>query len=193
MKLEMDGVQRTLTDESISSIDSRGPKSPGAGRLGNFFGWKGSSAKGDSPSTAFSDRSLSPQQSFQGKENLNPMVTQSPMRLTPPSLDIQKANARKDYFDNPETPLLLGSPETNAHVRELERELAQISTELASSVKREMELEDELDRMKIEMPNMPVSEKRSSDYFSDSGASSTRFPVHDVDARLEEMETSTLR
>ena len=188
MKLELDGVQRTLTDESISSTDSRGPKSPGASRLGNFFGWKGSSPKGDSPSTAFSDRSLSPQP-LQEKQNLDPMDARSPMRLTPPSLDIQKANARKEYFDNPETPLLLGSPETNAHVRELERELAQISTELASSVKREMELEDELDRVKIEMPNIPASEKRSSDYFSDSGASSTRFPVGDVDARLEQMET----
>ena len=188
MKLELDGVQRTLTDESISSIDSRGPKSPGAGRLGNFFGWKGSSPKGDSPSTAFSDRSLSPQP-LNEKQNLDPMDARAPTRLTPASLDIQKANARKDYFDNQETPLLLGSPETNAHVRELERELAQISIELASSVKREMELEDELDRVKIEMPNVHTSEKRSSDYFSDSGASSTRFPVSDIDARLEQMET----
>jgi chromosome segregation ATPase len=52
-----------------------------------------------------------------------------------------------------------------------------------------MELEDELDRMKIEMPNVPPSERRTSDYFSDSGASSTRFPVSDIDARLEQMET----
>ena len=191
MKLELDGVQRTLTDESISSIDSRGPKSPGASRLGNFFGWKGSSPKGDSPSTAFSDRSISPQplQDMARKQSLTPMDAQFPGRLTPPHLDIQKANARRDYFDNDELPLLLGSPETNAHVRELERELAHVSSELASSVKREMELEDELDRVKIEMPNVPPSERRTSDYFSDSGASSTRFPIGDVDARLEQLET----
>lgn len=195
LKLELNGVQRTLTDESISSTDSRGPKSPGASRLGNFFGWKGSSPKGDSPSTAFSDRSVSPNQmaDLQRKQSLTPMDAQSPARLTPPSLDIQKANARKEYFDNPETPILLGSPETNAHVRELERELSHVSAELASSVKREMELEDELDRVKIELPNVAPSERRTSDYFSDSGASSTRFPVSDVDARLEQLETKVRR
>ena len=192
MKLELNGVQRTLTEESISSTDSRGPKSPGAGRLGTFFGWKGSSPKGDSPSTAFSDRSISPQPlgEFQRKQSLTPMDAQSPKGLTPSRLDIQKANARKEYFDNPETPLLLGSGETNAHVRELERELAHVSEELASSVKREMELEDELDRVKIEIPNGATSsDKRTSDYFSDSGASSTRFPIGDVDAKLEQLET----
>lgn len=191
MKLELNGVQRTLTDESISSTDSRGPKSPGASRLGNFFGWKNSSPKGDSPSTAFSDRSISPQPlgDMQRKQSLTPMDAISPSRLTPPSLDIQKANARKEYFDNPETPILIGSSENNAHVQELERELAHVSEELASSVKREMELEDELERLKIEVPTAAPSDRRTSDYFSDSGASSTRFPIGDVDAKLEQLET----
>ena len=192
MRLELNGVQRTLTDDSISSTDSRGPKSPGASRLGNFFGWKGSSPKGDSPSTAFSDRSISPQplQDMGRKQSLTPMdALQSPARFTPASLDIQKANARREYFDNQDTPLLLGSPETNAHVRELERELAHVSSELASSVRREMELEDELDRVKFEVPMFTAPERRTSDYFSDSGASSTRYPVSDVDAKLEQLET----
>lgn len=115
----------------------------------------------------------------------------STARLNPPGLDIHKANARQsDYFDNPDTPMLLGSPDTNAHVRELEKELEQVSTELAGSIRREMDLEDELDRIRAEMPTIPPAEmtRRSSDYFSDSGTSSVRYPVSDPERRLEEME-----
>ena len=197
MKLELDGVQRTLTDESLTSNGSQGPKSPGGGRLGNFFGWKGTSPKAssESPTTTFSDRSLSPLPSpnLQKSHSMEAQSRSGP-RLTPLGLDIQKANSdpSREYFHMPSTPILLGTPETNAHVQELERELAQVSSELASSVRREMELEDELDRAKIEIPSIPPSElgRRSSDYFSDSGASSTRFPISDVDAKLEQMERS---
>ena len=198
MKLELEGVQRTLTDESLSSSESPSqlrPKSPGASRLGNFFGWKGSSPKGESPSTTFSDRSVSPLPSPNLRKP-SPMDAPSPLdtRLTPPGLDINKANSspRRDYFESSDTPILIGSSETNAHVKELERELEQVSSELAGSVKREMELEDELERVRTELPNIPASEmgRRTSDYFSDSGASTTRFPIIDVDAKLDQMERS---
>jgi chromosome segregation ATPase len=114
----------------------------------------------------------------------------APARLTPPGLDIQKANSAGQYFDNPETPLLLGDQGTSIHVKELERELSHISQELAMSIRREMELEDELERLRSEYPTAPPSElgRRNSDYFSDSGASSTRFPITDVDAKVEQLE-----
>jgi hypothetical protein len=200
MTLESNGVQRSLTDESLASADdspASRPKSPG-GRFNLFGGWKGNGQKvnGESPTTTFSDRSASPGQSphLQTPTGIDPNMT-STTRLTPPGLDIQKANTgtpRREYFENPETPILIGTPETNAHVRELERELEHVSAELASSVKREMELEDELDRMKIEGPGLLQSDagRRTSDYFSDSGASSTRYPVTDVDGKLEQMERS---
>lgn len=201
MKLELDGVQRTLTDESIGSAgDSPNnslPKSPG-GRW-NLFGRKNSTQKGaaaESPSTTFSDRSPSsiPSPLLHTPIAMEPAAV-SGTRLAPAGLDILKANAaspRREYFDNPETPILIGSPETNAHVKELERELAHVSSELASSVKREMELEDELDRMKTEAPSLQPYDggRRTSDYFSDSGASSTRFPITDVDSKFEQMERS---
>lgn len=191
MTLQLDGVQRTLSDESLTSNGSeKRPKSPS--RLGAFFGWKSSSPQKsgtESPTTTFSDRSLSPAPS-PGLQKPLPMEHHG-ARLTPPGLDIHKANAHSSlYWDNPGTPIVLNSPEGNAHVQELERELAQVSSELAGSIRREMELEDEIERMKLELPSMPVSEsgRRSSDYFSDSGASSTRYPVSDVDAKLEETE-----
>jgi hypothetical protein len=199
MTLQFDGVQRTLSEESLNSdhgsLREQRPKSP-ASRLGSFFGWKSSSQRSgtESPTTTFSDRSLSPLASPRARKPLpgSPMDgSTSTARLTPHGLDIQKANARQSiYFDNPDTPILLGSPDTNAHVRELEKELAEVSAELAGSIKREMDLEDEIERMKVEMPaqSHPDINRRSSDYFSDSGASSIRYPITDPDARLEQME-----
>lgn len=117
-----------------------------------------------------------------------PLPMEPGSRLTPPSLDIGKANAA--YFDHPTTPIYLNSPEGNAHVQDLERELSHVSEELAGSIRREMELEDEIERLKLEMPALASNEagRRSSDYFSDSGASSTKFPISDVDAKIEEVE-----
>lgn len=185
LTLQLEGVKRTLTDESLLS-DKR-PKSPS--RLGALFGWKSSPNKSgtESPTTTFSDRSSSPVPSPRYQKPL-PMEPDGGSRLTPPGLDIGKANA--SYFDHPTTPIYLNSPEGNAHVQDLERELSHISEELASSIRREMELEDELERLKLEMPTMPTSEagRRSSDYFSDSGASSTKFPVSDVEAKIEHVE-----
>ena len=58
-----------------------------------------------------------------------------------------------------------------------------------------MELEDELDRCKIDMP-APGGEtltRRTSDYFSDSGASATKYPVTDYEVKLEELEKTKRR
>lgn len=79
----------------------------------------------------------------------------------------------------------------NAHVEELERELREVSSELAASIRRELELEDEVERWKAESSTAAVSDgnRRTSDYYSDSGASSIRFPIGDSESKLEEVET----
>ena len=53
-----------------------------------------------------------------------------------------------------------------------------------------MDLEDDLDRIRIEgFPVAPSdSGRRGSDYFSDSGYSSARFPITDYDAKMEQLE-----
>ncbi|KAI7572555.1 hypothetical protein KC317_g654 [Hortaea werneckii] len=199
MTLQLDGVQRTLSDSSLASDSSqtRQPraKSP-VGRLGNLFGWKSSSQPSgtDSPTTTFSERSHSPLPSPRIQKIEQGMLGEGsapPPRLTPPGHESHAGGSRRsDYFDNAENPILLGSPETNAHVRELEKELAQVSAELAGSIRREMDLEDELERIRVEMPSIPPAEmtRRNSDYYSDSGASSARYPVSDPDRKLEELE-----
>lgn len=116
------------------------------------------------------------------------------MGLTPPAIDTHRANQpQTHYFDVPGTPLLSGSSSINAHVEELEHELRQVSSELASSIRREMELEDEVDRFRAEMTTYAQEHpqelnRRGSDYFSDSGTSSLRFPLGDSDAKIEELE-----
>lgn len=204
MTVQLDGIDRiprSFTDESVESYGSTSPakrrsKSPGS-KLTSFFGWKPSSQQGEgnSPTTTFSDRSASPIPSpmlhtrdhFDGRP--------ASMGLSPPALDIHRANtnAQSLYFDVPGTPLLSGSSSVNAHVEELERELRQVSSELAGSIRREMELEDEVERFRMEMSSFSQDQsleptRRGSDYFSDSGTSSLRFPLGDSDAKIEELE-----
>ncbi|EME49955.1 hypothetical protein DOTSEDRAFT_68690 [Dothistroma septosporum NZE10] len=199
MTVQYEGKQRRLSDESedAGSVGSaKRPKSPAGRALGSFFGFgksSGRASEDDSPTTTFSDRSLSPLPSPRLVKTLPVEMDgqRASARLTPPSLDVHKANSGGTYFDNPQTPLLIGPDANNQHVRELERELSHISQELAGSIRREMELEDELDRIRMELPILPqteLSQRRGSDYFSDSGAGSIRFPITDVDAKLEQMD-----
>jgi len=62
----------------------------------------------------------------------------------------------------------------------MEDELKAISAELAASIRREMDLEDLVDRMQSEINNPQAPGKRTSDYFSDSGYSSAKFSEYDA-------------
>jgi predicted nucleic acid-binding Zn-ribbon protein len=105
-------------------------------------------------------------------------------------LDIPSANnySQPSYFNIPGTPLLSSSPQMNAHVEELERELREVSSELAASIQREMELEDEVERWKADPSTVVPDNRRTSDYYSDSGASSGRYPISDSESKLEELD-----
>ena len=67
----------------------------------------------------------------------------------------------------------------------MEKELKDISAELASSIRREMDLEDLVDRLQAEA-NVSSTGKRTSDYFSDSGTSSVKFG--ESDSKQEELD-----
>lgn len=185
--LRLDGVTEVIIDEETHKLEdelpreqaSNKPKSP-AGGFTSFFGWNSSKNQNgaDSPATTFSERSLSP-----GGSPRYPMSIKS----KPEGLDIPAAQS---YFNVPGTPLLSSSPQMNAHVEELERELREVSSELAASIQREMDLEDEVERWKAESSTaVSPDNRRTSDYYSDSGTSSIRFPISDPEAKLEEVET----
>lgn len=193
MTVQLDGIPRSFTDESTESFASssspRRSKSPGR-KLGSFFGWKSSSPnlEAHSPATSFSDVSASPAHS---RSTSHFDATPTNMGLTPPALDFHHHNAgsQPHYFDMPNTHPLSTSSTMNAHVEELERELQQVSSELAGSIRREMELEDEIDRFRSEMPTGSHElGRRTSDYFSDSGTSSLRYPLGDSEAKIDELE-----
>jgi chromosome segregation ATPase len=61
----------------------------------------------------------------------------------------------------------------------MEDELKAISSELAASIRREMDLEDLVDRLQEQITNPQAPSKRSSDYFSDSGYSSAKVSEYD--------------
>lgn len=67
----------------------------------------------------------------------------------------------------------------------MEDELKAISAELASSIRREMDLEDLVERLQAEISNPQAPGKRTSDYFSDSGYSTAKYS--DVDQSKEEI------
>jgi hypothetical protein len=69
----------------------------------------------------------------------------------------------------------------------MEDELKTISAELATSIRREMELEDLVERLQSEASNPQGSGRRTSDYFSDSGTSSVRY-AGESDSKSEELD-----
>lgn len=75
---------------------------------------------------------------------------------------------------------------TAAEIEEMEDELKAISVELASSIRREMDLEDLVDRLQEQINNPQAPGKRSSDYFSDSGYSSAK--VSEFDQGRDEVD-----
>ncbi|KAF2472253.1 uncharacterized protein BDR25DRAFT_302988 [Lindgomyces ingoldianus] len=194
LKLQLDGVTEDFIDEdpyatSPESPHPNKPKSPAAGKFTSFFGWNSSKPQNgaESPTTTFSEKSLSPAASPR-----YPKQPGMPTKTKPAGLDIPIANSfsQPSYFNVPGTPLLSSSPQMNAHVEELERELREVSSELAASIRREMELEDEVERWKAENSTvMSDNNRRTSDYYSDSGASSVRYPIGDSESKLEEVET----
>ncbi|KAG7421191.1 hypothetical protein Forpe1208_v001043 [Fusarium oxysporum f. sp. rapae] len=75
---------------------------------------------------------------------------------------------------------------TYAQIDEMEDELKAISAELASSIRREMDLEDLVDRLQEQVNNPQAPGKRSSDYYSDSGYSSAK--MSEAEPSREELE-----
>ena len=69
-----------------------------------------------------------------------------------------------------------------AFASDVEEELREVSTELAGSIRRELELEDLVDRLQLEATQGPDLGRRTSDYFSDSGSGSYRYPMSDAGA-----------
>ncbi|KAF7884502.1 uncharacterized protein EAF02_004838 [Botrytis sinoallii] len=173
---------RTNTHESHDSTSTiHKPKSPG--KLGSFFSsWGGAVSPSSSTTTFSEDKADYSPNSPIPSSNASPhklsefedFHSRTHTKAPPAAIDIPKANAdAAHYFENAylQIPIATPSPPPLL-VEEMERELKEISQELASSIRREMDLEDLVDRLQLEAQNSGTnSSKRTSDYFSDSGTS----------------------
>ena len=72
------------------------------------------------------------------------------------------------------------------HIADMEDELREVTLELAGSIRREMELEDTVEQLRQEATQGPDLNRRTSDYFSDSGTSSIRYPMSDYGSAKSE-------
>ncbi|KAI4601703.1 hypothetical protein KJ359_011834 [Pestalotiopsis sp. 9143b] len=160
------------------------PKSPGsASKLGSFFGWGGPSPTTPESSDKESFSPIPPSTGFSRtntQPNASPATLKQTTLLEAPLVSYNGAANPRDYVDSYlATPPPL-SAATTAEIEEMEDELKAISTELAASIRREMDLEDLVDRLQAERDNpTAAANKRTSDYFSDSGYSSAKFSEYE--------------
>ncbi|RAL63823.1 hypothetical protein DID88_003466 [Monilinia fructigena] len=153
-------------------------------KLGSFLSWGGPAVSPSSSTTTFSEdktdyspnspipsSNASPQKLSEYEDSHSRTFNS---RAPPIAIDIPKANAdAATYFEKTYIPIPIETPSTTPLlVEDMEKELKEITQELASSIRREIDLEDLVDRLQLEVQNSGTNpSKRTSDYFSDSGTS----------------------
>ncbi|CAZ80265.1 unnamed protein product [Tuber melanosporum] len=173
-----EGSYRTHSPSTSDVTDEMSkPRSPN-GRFTSFFRWGSTSEQGGSSSTSVSDRGPSPVPS--PKTVVAPSTSPS-SRSIPPAIDIPLANARLPTGLHSDSGVSLAPP-TPSSYEAIEEEVRLVSADLAASIRREMDLEDLVERLQAEAAERNGEGKRTSDYFSDAG-SSTRYL--DIETKVE--------
>ncbi|PON23874.1 hypothetical protein TGAM01_v207202 [Trichoderma gamsii] len=143
------------------------PRSPGAtSPLASIFGWGNPSPSATDLTSLPSPSPFSP----------NPQNRRSTNSL---ASNYNKTNAASTLAQQRESFFSTHSPHLSQNttlIDEMEDELKAISSELAASIRREIDLEDLADRLQEQIANNPqaTGSKRTSDYFSDSGQSTVK-------------------
>ncbi|KAK4192824.1 hypothetical protein QBC35DRAFT_511685 [Podospora australis] len=187
-------VQDTPFTASIdsSNLNKPLPKSPASSKLGVFFGWAATPSPSHSSVTEFSDdRGYSPlpspssfKQETTGTDAYDTPISAKSTTYANDSAPSPALHYCESYLQTPKEITRENNSSRNStaslvEIEEMEDELKAISAELAASIRREMDLEDLVDRMQEQVNNPQAPGKRSSDYFSDSGYSSARFSEYD--------------
>ncbi|ETN42080.1 uncharacterized protein HMPREF1541_04019 [Cyphellophora europaea CBS 101466] len=166
---------RTDSGSSVTASDQRKPQTPGS-KFTSFFTRKQTSSPGADSGAAESETAKSPLPSPYPNSANSANGYPFPSR-GPPSQQSQDSIE----FD----PNQIQNGGVNDRAAVLEAELREISKELAGSIKREMDLEDVVERLQSEIPLSGVPADRTSDYFSDSGTSSIRPPTSEYSPKEE--------
>ncbi|OLN95908.1 hypothetical protein CCHL11_05080 [Colletotrichum chlorophyti] len=173
------------TSTPTPSLNKPLPKSPGSSKLANFFGWGASPSPSTTEFSSLSSPLASPRRHSLTDDT--PLTTGVPsLQPEPRKRNATPTNALGYCESNLQTPPPLSSLAPSLQIEEMEDELKAISAELASSIRREMDLEDLVDRLQSEINNPQAPGRRTSDYFSDSGYSSAKFSEYDQNK--EELE-----
>ncbi|KAG0155303.1 hypothetical protein PDIDSM_878 [Penicillium digitatum] len=154
---------------SMGAGDPRHPKAPGK-KISSFFSWK---AANNNTATSPGGESSSTDISDSGRAAMPPpMPALANVPFKPGSPYDFKSNG---YGLPARTSLGASSIKESmlmSKMADIENELREITIELARSIGREIDLEDLVERLQSEGPDV---NRRTSDYFSDSGTSSIRY------------------
>ncbi|KAL6818600.1 hypothetical protein GGI42DRAFT_310305 [Trichoderma sp. SZMC 28013] len=175
------------------------PRSPGAtSPLASIFGWGNPSPSVTDFSSLPSPSPLSPTAKGSANDNRRSTNSISSRRHTKPNATTTLAQQRESFFST-HSPHI---SQNTALVDEMEEELKAISSELAASIRREIDLEDLADRLQEQINSgpQPAGSKRTSDYFSDSGHSTAKLGEFELGRdeiekvqRRSEQEKASLR
>ena len=169
---------------------TRTPRSPGPNKLTSFFGWRTSSPIAEVSPSSTSGRSRTSSHS-PGPSPLapSPFSASSSTKSVSRGIDAPKANGSIEaaYFPDMGFPFPPKSADLTAQILAMDDELREVSSELAGSIRRELELEDLVDRLQLEMQQGQEFSQRTSDYFSDSGASSLRYTLSENGNKAEDI------
>lgn len=185
--------------DSAGSLNKPLPKSPPISparspvgsstskKLSSFFGWGAPSPANTDSSNK--DYSPIPSPTSDKRDSYlpdaSPEPEQAPIPVQPPKHQGNALGYLEAYFPTPPNSYSQVSPVVE--IEEMEDELKAISAELASSIRREMDLEDLVDRLQAEINNPSDRGKRTSDYFSDSGYSTAKYSEFDHAGQKEEV------
>lgn len=161
LPLEIPERKFSITSDDSYESTNKPPKSPAGNRFTSFFRWQSTSSQ-DSTTTV-SARAHSPPRS--------PKTLGPSFRSVPPMIDTLRANAAHDNAFRSDSALSLPplTPGLGSY-DSIEDELRLVSADLAASIRREMELEDLIEKLEAEAADANNNrEKRTSDYFSDVG------------------------
>lgn len=174
--LRMDSIN------SVKSMDAKKPQSPGS-KFTSFFMRKPQASPGaDSTVTDISEgKSPMPSPNVQSDQGSAASATNSYFNLGIGRTNTAGSQGSQGSIDYHST---MQKSSADARCNTLEAELKEISVELANSIRRELDLEDLVERLQSDNPH-PIAADRTSDYFSDSGTSSLRASGNDLSTKDE--------
>lgn len=131
----------------------------------SFFKWGANSTEQSTTTITTTISDPSPSLSPKAATSL------SYMKMAPTMIDTTSANAGGLGPSGPMSAhsILSFAPSTLGSIEAIEEEVRAISADLAASIRREMDLEDLVDRLQAEAQERGGSGRRTSDYFSDAG------------------------